>query len=79
MGATKRRTFREMARAAGLREKGMYPLREVSIATGVAVSTLNEEVSAGRLETFLPRGRMRGRLVRPECVDEWIEDGEGRA
>ena len=40
------------------------------------MTTLNEEIRAGRLRCFLPRGRKRGRRVRPEWFDEWME---GRA
>lgn len=46
--------FAGMAETAGLPKKGMYTLREVSAATGVARRTLDEEVRAGRLRTFVP-------------------------
>ena len=64
-----------MARAVGLREKGLYKVSEVSLATGVPVPTLHAEVRAGRLASFTPPGRKRGRLVAPEWVDEWMRSG----
>jgi hypothetical protein len=67
--------FAGMAETAGLPKKGMYTLREVSAATGVARRTLDEEVRAGRLRTFVPPGRSRGRLVMPAWFDEWWTEG----
>ena len=67
--------FAEMAETAGLPKKGMYTVREVSTATGVAYSTLCGEAANGRLRTFVPPGRSRGRLVRPEWFDEWWTEG----
>ena len=68
--------FAGMAETAGLPKKGMYTIREVSAATGVARRTLDEEVRAGRLRTFVPPGRSRGRLVMPAWFDEWYRKGE---
>ena len=64
-----------MAQEAGLMLKGMYTVREVAEASGVAYTTLCEETAAGRLRTFLPPGRQRGRLVKPEWFDEWFSKG----
>ena len=64
--------FREWAAEAGLPAKAMYTVREVSLATGVPASTLYDEVRAGRLRSLRPNGR--GKLLRPEWVDEWIEE-----
>lgn len=72
-------TFREMAKACGMPRKAMYTMREVSAATGVALNTLYDEAAAGRLTTFTPEGRARGKLVQPAWVDEWIERGTRRA
>lgn len=71
--------FALMAREAGLRPKGMYTVREVATASGVAYRTLCEEVSASRLRTFLPPGRERGRLIKPEWFDEWFSAGVSEA
>lgn len=65
----------EMAEIVGLPRKGAYTLREVARASGAAYSTLYEEAVAGRLKTFLPPGRTRGRLVKPEWFDEWWKEG----
>lgn len=67
--------FVEWASEAGLPRKAMYSVREVSAATGVPASTVYEEVKAGRLRAFRPNSR--GKLIRPEWVDEWIEAGCG--
>lgn len=37
--------------------------------------SLMDECKAGRLRSQLPEGRKVGRMVRPEWVDEWIEEG----
>ena len=71
--------FAAMAEEAGLRRKVMYTLPEVSEVTGIPYSTLLEESKAGRLESFLPKGRKRGIRVEPEWVDEWMRgDGNDR-
>lgn len=72
-------SFLDMAIAAGLPRKSMYSIREVSFVTGVAKNTLSEEASAGRITTFLPPGRVRGRLLRPEWVDQWLMSGIRKA
>lgn len=69
--------FAAMAEAAGMPRKGMYTLREVSDVTGVPYATLLVESKAGRLESFLPKGRKRGIRVVPEWVDMWIAEGSG--
>ena len=66
----------EMAEAAGLPRKGAYRLSEVSRASGVSMTTLRREAVAGSLKTFLPPGYERGKLVRPQCFDEWWMRGE---
>lgn len=68
-------TFTDMVDRAGLKQKGMYTMREVSIATGVPYSTIRDERDCGRLNGFLPEGRKQGWLFKPEWVDEWIEGG----
>ena len=69
------KSFQAMADELGLRRKLLYTLREVARATGVDYYVLREECIAGRLKSHLPEGRTRGRMVRPEWVDEWIKEG----
>ena len=64
-----------MARIAGLPAKGAYTLREVARASGTSYTTLYEDAVAGRLQTFLPPGRTRGRLVKPVWFEEWWKEG----
>lgn len=71
--------FADMAAACGLKVKGMYTMKEVACVTGVPYQTLQEERMRGRLKGFLPEGRTRGWLFKPEWVDEWIEEGTRQA
>lgn len=64
-----------MACIAGLPAKGAYTLREVARASGTSYTTLYEDAVAGRLQTFLPPGRTRGRLVKPEWFEDWWKEG----
>ena len=68
-------TFRALAAELKLPRKLLYTLDEVSRVLGVPYNTLRDECTAGRLTYCLPDGRCRGYLVRPEWVDEWIEEG----
>ena len=68
-------TFSDMADRTGLAHKGMYTMREVSIATGVPYNTIRDERCCGRLKGFLPEGRKQGWLFKPVWVDEWIDGG----
>ncbi|WP_165247529.1 DNA-binding protein [Adlercreutzia sp. ZJ141] len=68
-------TFAEMVDEAGIRKKCMYTLGDVSAVTGVPMTTLYEEAASSRLRSFMPPGRKRGKLVRPEWVDEWMQEG----
>lgn len=65
-----------MAAKVGVPVKAAYTLREVSKASGIPYSTLVDEVNRGRIKTFLPPGRRRGRLVRPEVFESYWKDGE---
>lgn len=67
--------FKEQAAACGLPEKIGYTVAEVSRVSGVPRSTLRDAVADGSLESFLPPGRCRGTLVRPEWFDAWWESG----
>lgn len=64
-----------MTRLVGLPVKGAYTISEIAAASGVSPTTLRREASRGRLRTFLPPGRERGQLVKPEWFDEWFEEG----
>lgn len=68
-------TFDSYVEAAGVRRKPLYTLRELEKILGIPYSTLRDECNAGRMTYHLPKGRKNGKLVRPEWVDEWIEDG----
>lgn len=68
--------FADVAQAQGLPLKLAYKASEVSKVLGIAVSTLDDEIKAGRLHSFLPEGRRCGRLIRPEHVDQWMLEGE---
>ncbi len=35
----------------------------------------SDEMRAGRLKYFLPKGRRQGRLIAPEWFDQWLEAG----
>lgn len=70
-------TFDEIARELGIKPKALYPVGEVARIMGIPYSTLLLELKAGRLKSTLPAGRKRGRLIRPEWVDEWVEEGCG--
>lgn len=59
----------------GYKPRVFYDLHEAASLIGVPYETLNKETNAGRLEYHLPRGRKQGKLVRPEWVDKWIEEG----
>lgn len=71
----KPQTFRALAAELKLSRKLLYTLDEVSRVLGVPYNTLRDECNAHRLTYCLPDGRCRGYLVRPEWVDEWIEEG----
>lgn len=67
--------FAEMAAAAGLPEKVGYTTREVAQATGVGYSTVCRCAADGTLESYLPNGLKRGRLMTPAMVGAWLEGG----
>lgn len=75
MAETRTSVFEDMAMAAGLKRKGAYTLPEIATATGISYDALRREANKGAIKTFLPPGRSRGYLVRPEWFDEWWEKG----
>ena len=68
-------TFLEAAASNGVPVRMFYPVKVVARVLGVPVSTLNDEINAGRMKYMLPEGRKQGRVIRPEWVDEWIKEG----
>ena len=62
--------FLEAAQQAGFPVKLAYTVREVSKISGIPYSTLQAAVQCGDIQSFLPPGRSRGRLIKPE----WFED-----
>lgn len=73
------KTFEDMREEAGIPRKSMYTVSEVSIATGIARSTVAEDFRAGRIASFLPPGRKRGMLARAEWIDDYLEKGKKEA
>lgn len=67
--------FADMAKAAGLPAKLGYRPREVAEATGVSYSAVCRCAADGSLQSYLPRGMKRGRLMTPAMVDAWLEGG----
>lgn len=70
-----RGVFAGMAKAAGLPAKLGYRPREVAEATGVSYSAVCRCAADGSLQSYLPRGMKRGRLMTPAMVDAWLEGG----
>lgn len=68
-------TFAEMAERLGIRPRLLYPVKTVAIVLGIPPSSIQDEIRAGRMRSFLPEGRKQGKLIRPEWVDQWIEEG----
>lgn len=68
-------TFADMAGAAGLKEKPLYSVSEVSRASGVPESVIRGAMAEGRIRHFLPPGRVRGSFIAPAWFDEWFLSG----
>lgn len=75
MDDTTATTFAEMAERKGIEQSLLYQVKTVAKVLGVKTSTIYDEMDAGRMRYHLPPGRRQGRMVRPEWVDEWIEEG----
>lgn len=76
MDDTKReRSFTEFFRSMGQTPKMFYSTREVAGFLGISQAAVIDEINEGRLKYHLPVGRKRGRLIKPEWVDERIEAG----
>lgn len=68
-------SFSQMLERLGIRPRIFYPVKTVAAVLGVPASTIVDEIHAGRMRYHLPQGRKQGRMIRPEWVDEWIEEG----
>lgn len=66
-------TALELAQARGIPAKWSYTVREAAEILGVSRNQVYEEIDSGRLRFFLKEGKVRGRRVRPEDLDDWIE------
>ena len=75
MDCTKEKSFVELAREAGFGGCVFMRPKDVGDLLGISESTVRKEIDRGRLKHHLPAGRVRGKLVHPEWVDEWIREG----
>ena len=62
------------AMAQGLPPRMTYTVAETSAYTGVPMSTLRDEMAAGRIHATLPHGQDRGQRIRVDEVDRWMEE-----
>lgn len=67
--------FQEWAEAAGLPRKPLYRVADVAKATGIARSSLYDEIKSGRLKATRPTESGTASYLTPEWVDEWLEEG----
>ena len=63
-----------MAVEADLPPQMAYTVSQTVRYTGLSRSTLYDEINAGRLASVLPRGSERGRVIRVEEMDRWMEE-----
>lgn len=68
-------TFAEAAAEMGLPKKLLYSVNDVCTVLGLSPQTMWDEIKAERITVFIPSGRKRGMLLRPEWVDQWIKEG----
>ena len=66
---------RDAAVAAGLPAKLAYTAKETAKYSGIPYRTILDEVAAGRLRAKTYNGSLRGFLIQPEWLDEWMERG----
>lgn len=59
---------------AGLPPQMAYTVAQTEKYTGIDRSTLYDEMNAGRLSYVLPRGKDKGRVIRVEEMDRWMEE-----
>lgn len=59
---------------AGLPPQMAYTVSQTERYTGLTRSTLYDEMDSGRLAYVLPRGKDKGRVIRVEEMDRWMEE-----
>lgn len=64
---------REMAEIVGLPPKLTYTIAETAKYTGFTPTVLSDAIRSGELRGRIPRGNVRGRRIKPEDVDAWME------
>lgn len=62
------------ALTAGLRPQMSYTVADTSRYLGIPLTTLYDEIHAGRLRVFMPAGKKRGMRVAVTAVDEWLQE-----
>lgn len=62
--------FREMAAKAGYKPKLAWTVGEVSIITGIPVSTVRDDIRTGKLKASTIGERKK--VVRAEWVEDWL-------
>lgn len=67
--------FLALAEEKGIPRKLLYTPREVSKVTGVPYTTVIYACDRCKLRCSQPSGTKGRRLMRPEWIDEWIEEG----
>lgn len=68
-------SFDALAERAGVEVRACYRLRTVAEVMGTSYQTVRRECAAGRLKSFLPKGRRQGRVCASADIDEWIREG----
>lgn len=59
---------------AGLPPQMAYTVADTARYTGISKSAIYDEINSGRLASVLPRGSERGRVIRVEEMDRWMEE-----
>lgn len=62
------------ALAAALKPQMSYTVADTSRYLGIPLTTLYDEIHAGRLRAFMPAGKKRGMKVTVTAVDEWLQE-----
>ena len=59
---------------AGLPPQMAYTVADTARYTGISKSAIYDEINSGRLASVLPRGSEKGRVIRVEEMDRWMEE-----
>lgn len=59
---------------AGLPPQMAYTVAQTARYTGLSKSAIYDEINSGRLASVLPRGSEKGRVIRVEEMDRWMEE-----